>query len=481
VAALVGRARAFTTLRPINPLRRGGTYYCDTTGGAFTVTLPSGPSIGDGISFKDASGSWGLSNLILNPGANPINSNVGSLAIDQTDINFDLVWRGTPTGWQVEIPVDDAVRGAGGVNRLRATQTLGTLGQFLSGTGSSTPVTWNPSDKVANIVLSGGNLTGTATAAVNGGARATIPGSSGRYFEVTFSTLPTNNNGFGLVSAAQSLTAYPGNPNGIGIFSSGYVEWPGSGSGNNWGSNFSTGDIMGLLLGSSNAKIYKNGTLFFTVNALPSGPLYPMLWETDAGTAATANFGATAMGFLPVGAVSWDGTRGGGAVTTVTWNPSDANGVTLSNGNLTATWASGTGQVRANKSGTNNRYCELHIDAGGTSGSVYVGIANASQSLTSGFAQDPNGVCYFDNGFVDWVGGSGSAVAFTTGDTIGIRLLSTSVELYKNGALVTVPPGIPTGALFPIIGLYSSGCAITANFGATTFTYAPSGAVAWNA
>jgi hypothetical protein len=455
----------------------GGTYYADTAGGAFTVTLPTGPAIGDGISFRDASGTWGLSNLILNPGSNAINSNLSSLVVDQSDINFDLVWRGLPTGWQVEVPVSDAVRGSAAFNRLRAIQTLGALGQTLTGTSTGTPIVWNPSDKVANIGLSGGNLTATATASVAGGVRATAPGSAGRYFEVTWSTGTIN--GFGLATASQSLTTYPGNPNGIGFFASGYVEWPGSGTGNTTGTTWASGNVMGILLAAGSCSLYKNGALVYTVNTLPSGPLYPMLYLSTAGEAATANFGATTLGFLPSGATSWNGAQVGSGV--ASWNPADRSGVTLSAGNLTATGTgTGGGQVRGTKAGATGKYFELHIDNGGTSGSLYVGLANASQSLTSGYAGNPNGNAYFNNGYAEWVGGSGGAAGFTTGDRIGIRLLAGSAEFYLNGTLQFTSGGIPTGPIFPIVGLYGTTSAVTANFGASAFVSAPDGAVAWN-
>lgn len=461
------------------PVSAGGTYYADTAGGAFTVSLPTGPAIGDGISFRDASGTWGLSNLILNPGSNAINSNLSSLVVDQSDINFDLVWRGLPTGWQVEVPVSDAVRGSAAFNRLRATQTLGALGQTLTGTSTGTAIAWNPSDKVANIVLSGGNLTATATASVAGGVRATAPGSAGRYFEVTWSTGTIN--GFGLVTASQALTAYPGNPNGVGFFASGYVEWPGSGSGNTIGTTWTSGNVMGILLTASNCSLYKNGTLVYTVNTLPSGPLYPMLFLSTASESATANFGATTLGFLPSGATSWNGAQVGSGV--ASWNPADLSGVALSGGNLTATGTgpgTGGGQVRGTKAGATGKYFELHIDNAGPSGGTYVGLASASQSLTSGYAGNPNGNCYFNNGYIEWVGGSGGAAPFVTGDRIGIRLLSGSAEFYLNGTLQFTSGGIPAGPIFPIVGAYTTTSVVTANFGASAFVSAPAGAVAWN-
>jgi hypothetical protein len=109
-----------------------------------------------------------------------------------------------------------------------------------------TTTTLNPVDKYVDIVLSNGNLTATYTPAPGGqgssgptsgnrNVRATQSGTAGRYFEVTFSQIATGTGtpGVGLANSSQSLSAYPGNPNGVGWFASNYAEWPGSGfSGN---------------------------------------------------------------------------------------------------------------------------------------------------------------------------------------------------------------------------------------------------------
>lgn len=474
---VAGAGTAYYHITANQPVAAGGIYYTDTTGGSFTITLPTGPAIGDGMSIRDASGTWGLSNLIVSPGSNPINSNVSSLVIDQSDINFDLVWRGTPTGWQIEIPVEDAIRSSTAFNRLRAAQTLGALGQAFTVGATGAGITWNPSDKATGITLSAGNLTATATVSTGVGVRATVPGAAGRYFEVTWSN--TGNSGIGLSTSAQSLTAYPGNPNSIGFFASQYVEWPGSGTGNLTGTGWGNGDVIGILLGATNCSLYKNGTLIYTVNTLPSGPLYPILWLPASGNAGTANFGATTMAFLPSGASSWN--VGQTSSVTASWNPSDQSGLVLTNSNLTATGTgTGGGQGRGTKSGTAGRYYEAHIDSSVRSGSVYVGLANTSQSIFGGFAQDPDGIGYFNNGFVARPGGTNNWTPYVTGDIIGVRLLSGTAEFYRNGALQGTV-GIPSGTIYPIVGCYDTNSIVTANFGATTFSALPSGATAWGA
>ncbi len=61
----------------------------------------------------------------------------------------------------------------------------------VSGGGSTTPTTWNPSDKSAGITLSGGNLIATNTSGGLDGVRS-VDSSSGKfYFEITWTVYPS--------------------------------------------------------------------------------------------------------------------------------------------------------------------------------------------------------------------------------------------------------------------------------------------------
>ena len=51
----------------------GEGYFCDTSSGAFTLTLPSSPSLGDIVGFKDYSGDFATNNLTIGRGGSPIN------------------------------------------------------------------------------------------------------------------------------------------------------------------------------------------------------------------------------------------------------------------------------------------------------------------------------------------------------------------------------------------------------------------------
>jgi hypothetical protein len=174
--------------------------------------------------------------------------------------------------------------------------------------------TLSPTDKYADIVLANDKLSATYTTANGPGnknIRGTKSGLPSRYFEVKFTTLVAgqpSTAGIGLANATQSLSAYPGNPNGIGWFASGYAEWPQSGTSYNFG-NFGAGDVLGVLLEANDAKLYKNGVLVGTATQLPAGQLYPVISFANNTESATVNFGATPLSFLPAGSASWDGSQ----------------------------------------------------------------------------------------------------------------------------------------------------------------------------
>ena len=78
----------------------GEGYFCDTSGGAFTLTLPSSPSAGDIVGFKDYSGNFATNNLTIGRGGAPING--GSAvdpAISTEGASIFLVYVDGTQGW----------------------------------------------------------------------------------------------------------------------------------------------------------------------------------------------------------------------------------------------------------------------------------------------------------------------------------------------------------------------------------------------
>jgi hypothetical protein len=77
----------------------GEGYFCDTTGGAFTATLPAG-NLGDEISFIDYAGTFDTNNLTIAPnGAEKIQGSAASLTVSVERAGLTLVYTDGTQGW----------------------------------------------------------------------------------------------------------------------------------------------------------------------------------------------------------------------------------------------------------------------------------------------------------------------------------------------------------------------------------------------
>lgn len=177
-----------------------------------------------------------------------------------------------------------------------------------------------------------------------------------------------------------------------------------------------------------------------------------------------------------------------------TWNPSDMNGaMTLSNGNLTivsAIAATGAGNIRATHGKTSGKwYWEIKLDAGGTT--LFAGIASKSYPITSveyiGSSSDALKIrAYYGNNGNKLPENVSYGATSAVGDTIGVamNLDIGTLEFYKNGVSMGVShtnlQGM--GEVFPFFkSMGTVSRTITANFGATAFSYPiPSGFKAYN-
>lgn len=68
--------------------------FCDTSGGAFTITLPT-PSSGRIITLKDSKGTWASNNLSVDAGANKIDGVTGLSAFGINYRAISLISDGT--------------------------------------------------------------------------------------------------------------------------------------------------------------------------------------------------------------------------------------------------------------------------------------------------------------------------------------------------------------------------------------------------
>jgi len=73
----------------------------DTSSGAFTITLPSSPSIGDTVEFLDGSGTHQTNNLTIARNGSNIMGSASDLIADVDDAKISLTYANSTEGWKV--------------------------------------------------------------------------------------------------------------------------------------------------------------------------------------------------------------------------------------------------------------------------------------------------------------------------------------------------------------------------------------------
>lgn len=75
--------------------------FLNSSGGAFTVTLPASPSVGDFVELCDSGGKLGDNNVTLARNGLKIVGLSEDLVLDKSNIGFKLVYTGTTNGWRL--------------------------------------------------------------------------------------------------------------------------------------------------------------------------------------------------------------------------------------------------------------------------------------------------------------------------------------------------------------------------------------------
>ena len=77
----------------------GEGYFCNTSGGAFTVNLPSSPSVGDIVAIKDYGSSFATQNLTIGRGGSNLNGSAADSARNTDNESLTLVYADATKGW----------------------------------------------------------------------------------------------------------------------------------------------------------------------------------------------------------------------------------------------------------------------------------------------------------------------------------------------------------------------------------------------
>jgi hypothetical protein len=84
-----------------SPAVKGIGYLCDTTGGAFTVTLPAAPSVGDIIEIADAAGMFNAFNLTIGRNGLKIMGLDEDMTISTNHAALKFVYASASLGWRI--------------------------------------------------------------------------------------------------------------------------------------------------------------------------------------------------------------------------------------------------------------------------------------------------------------------------------------------------------------------------------------------
>jgi len=77
----------------------GEGYFCDTSSGAFTLTLPSSPSVGDIVALKDYASSFDSQNLTIGRGGSNMNGAAADSVRSTKNESLTLVYADATKGW----------------------------------------------------------------------------------------------------------------------------------------------------------------------------------------------------------------------------------------------------------------------------------------------------------------------------------------------------------------------------------------------
>ena len=77
----------------------GEGYFCNTTSGAFTVTLPASPTIGDEVAIVDYAGTFDTNNLTVGRNSENIQGSAADLTVATERAGFTLVYTDGTQGW----------------------------------------------------------------------------------------------------------------------------------------------------------------------------------------------------------------------------------------------------------------------------------------------------------------------------------------------------------------------------------------------
>ena len=204
----------------------GDGFFVNTTGGAITVTLPSSPSAGDIVAFKDYAGTWATAckAVTVCRGGSKINGSCANATLNTANQAVTLIYVDGTKGWQ---SIQDDASNVSGKAYITATGgTITTCGNFKVHTFTSSGCfavstignTAGGGDKVSYVVLAGGGggggERGTTTSSGGGGAGGYREGKNSPLDSYTASPLAAADSGLTITAATFPIAVGGGGAGG---------------------------------------------------------------------------------------------------------------------------------------------------------------------------------------------------------------------------------------------------------------------------
>jgi len=291
----------------------GEGYFINTTSGTITMTLPSSPSVGDIVAFKDYAGTFQTNNLTIDRNGSNIIGGTLNPVIAVEGQSVVLVYGDATEGWQAveaatnaDLPRPSFVVATGGTITTSGNDKIHTFtgpGTFTVCSLSTTPA----NNQVSYMVVAGGGAGGGSPSGEGGGG-----GGAGGYRETKSPVTPYT---------ASPLDGQPSAPNRITVTATSFPITVGGGAAigsDNTGSNSVFSSITSAGGGSGGASHNSSG------NAGGSG---------GGGTGRSGNSGGSGNSPSTTPAQG----NNGGTTTPVSANPDTGGG----GGGATAVGANG--------------------------------------------------------------------------------------------------------------------------------------------
>jgi len=151
----------------------GKGYFCNTTGGAFNITLPASPTAGDIVALKDYAGTFADNNLTIDRNGSNLDNNAGNRVLSTNNLSMTLVYVDGTQGWK---SVEEGTGYIGEVFMVATGGCITTSGddKIHKFTGPGTFTVCSVAASAANnlvsyIVVAGGASGGSANNNNNGG------------------------------------------------------------------------------------------------------------------------------------------------------------------------------------------------------------------------------------------------------------------------------------------------------------------------